>query len=113
MALIDDTPRIKAALSALPGLRTVTEGWPKAEAKRPCAMVSTASAIPARYYDGIRYATTLVYYIRLWTVSADEARSLAGDIDDAMTALGYRLENAYDAHDDIGRRKVLHYSQTF
>lgn len=103
MALPDDMEKLLGVLSTLEGVRTICEGWPKAEARLPAIAVERASVWPSGYCDDTRYRTRLSYYVRLFTVEAAERRRISGEIDAELEKLGYMLENAADAQHDTSR----------
>lgn len=114
MALADDTERIKETLRAVPGIAYVTEGWPKKEDKFPCVQVERAVILPADHRDDARYMTSLSYYVRLFTISAEERRQISSAIDDAMIGIGYALENGNDgSYNPNVRQCTLVYKQVF
>lgn len=110
MALPDDAARVKEALRAIPGIRSVTGGWPRADAVLPCVAVELAALVPAEHADNRRYAVSLTYDLRLFAPDIDQREALSSDIDDVMLALGYALELVYHENSQ-GRMSVMRYGR--
>lgn len=109
MALVDDTPRVKAALAAIPGIMKVTESWPKEGEKLPCIAVEIASVAPHTHAADRRYASELAYNLRLFAADVGQRRELSSAMDDVMLGLGYLMELVYHENSQ-GRMSVMRYS---
>lgn len=100
------------ALRAIPGVKSVVRGWPKAAEKLPCIAVNLAEESVRDYRDDARYLMEVEYYIRLFTAQAIQADALRDAIDDAMLGLGYRLTLAWDDDSDQIRLSLFRYRKT-
>ncbi len=109
MALIDDKPRILAALAAIPGLADALPAWPQDWARLPCITVSEASNRPADQRDDREYITKLEYYVRVFSARAEELARIADAADDVMLGLGYTRTMVYDDDNPDVRQKAMRY----
>ena len=113
MALIDDKPRILAALAAVWGVKKALPAWPKTWAELPCVVVTEAGNKPVDYRDDKIHVVELEYYVRVFTETAQERSTIASAVDDAMGALGYRRSFSWEEDGEGGRQKALRYKKLF
>lgn len=72
-------------------------------------MVSEASNRPAARYDGKERVTELTYYVRVFAERAAELAELSRAADDAMEALGYQRQMAFEDDGASPRQRVMRY----
>lgn len=113
MPLIDDKPRILAALRAIPGVIDALPVWPKDWAALPCIVVVKSGEAAADFRDDEEYLTDVEYYIRVFTNTETERAIISSAAHDAMQALGYRRTFAWEDDTAEARQMVLRYRQKF
>ena len=106
--MTDHTDQIKQALLHIAALGSVTRGHPDAQAALPCAEVRQLSARPLRRYDDGAYLTTYEYGISLYGQSDAALDTIAGDIEQALGALGMTcaLRCALPPDGDVKQRSL-------
>lgn len=109
--LHNDAPRIMAAMETVPGVASVTRGWPKKTAKLPCVLVTLASGVAEDYRDDVEYLTELAYDVRIFARTAEQSDAVASAADDQMKALGYTRGLYYEEYGEDMRMIVLRYSK--
>ena len=105
----NESPAIRARLSAIEGVKNVTRGWPKSFERLPCIAVTKASDTPMRFADDKEYVAELEYYVRIFTNRESEADRLAQEVETAMEELGYTRTFSYDDDDAEVRMAALRY----
>lgn len=105
----NEAKAICGRLAALPGVKSVTRGWPRQFDRLPCVAVSKAADTPVQFRDDREYAAELEYYIRIFTDRASEADTLAPLVDAAMEAMGYTRTFSYDDDNADVRMDALRY----
>lgn len=113
MALKNDAGRILGALKQVPGVASVTRGWPKQSAKLPCVLVGLAADVAEDYRDDEEYLTSLEYDVRIFSRTSDDSDAVSDGVDDAMRRLGYRRTLRYEDYGEDIRMVVLRYKQVF
>ncbi len=113
MALIDDKPRVLAALRAIPGVKAALPAWPKDWAQLPCVVAEEVGNAPADLRDNQAYLTVVEMCVRAFADTAAERASVASAADDAMLALGYWRALAREEDGADLRQTVLRYKQIF
>lgn len=106
--IYNEAERIRAALSEVDGIKTVTRGWPVTMQELPCVAVTKASQVPLRYADGAAHVSELEYYIRVFADTATEADA-AVEVDTAMEQMGYRMTFAGEMDDGDNCIRAMRY----
>ena len=104
MAIHNEAEAIKARLAGVPGVKSTTRGWPRADALLPCVAVTKAADNPVEFRDDREYAAELEYYIRVFAERASLVDEIAEGVDAAMEDMGYLRTFAYD--DDTGEVRI-------
>lgn len=112
MALLDDKPRVLAALEQIPGVTEALPAWPKDFARVPVIVVTEAGQEVADRRDDRRYLQQLEYYVRVFAKGTAQLTRIADAADDVMTELGYELTFAWEDDSAEVRQKVLRYRIT-
>lgn len=113
MALKNDAGRILGAIKQVPGVASVTRGWPKQGAKLPCVLVGLAADVAEDYRDDEEYLTSLEYDVRIFSRTSDDSDAVSDGVDDAMRGLGYRRTLRYEDYGEDIRMVVLRYKGLF
>lgn len=115
MALLDDKPRILAALGALPNVKAALPDWPESWQKLPCVVVTESANQAAEYRDDEEHITELEYYVRVFARSSADRAVTASAVDDTMRELGYRRTFAWEEENNGGgvRQKAMRYRKYF
>lgn len=109
VVIYNEAERIRAALSAVDGIKTVTRGWPVTMQELPCVAVTKASQAPLRYADGAAHVSELEYYIRVFADTAAEADAAAVGVDTAMEQMGYRMTFSGEMDDENSCIRAMRY----
>lgn len=105
----NEAEAIRARLSGISGVVSVTRGWPRGMERLPCIAVTKAADAPAASADDREHIAQLEYYVRIFAHRAQQADALSEAVDAAMEEMGYVRTFAYDGDDADVRMAALRY----
>jgi hypothetical protein len=103
---MNEANAIAEALALLPGVASVTRGWPKQSAVLPCIAVGLEEQSTADTRDNAVYLTRRVYSLRVFTQTMGACDALADSVIAEMETLGYTLERALEIGGEIAQLKM-------
>lgn len=111
MTQTNDIERVVAALSALSGVRRVTRGWPcqRSADTLPCIAVQKTGESGAGWRDDSEYLTKLEYTVRVFAALPEQADALSADAAQAMQALGYSRQFAWEETDGRVHQRLIRF----
>ena len=103
--MTDYKEEIKAALEDVPGLKSLSDSWPDTETELPAIVIDLASEKGADRRDDKRYMTELVYYVRIFADTSQEAQAIFVAVKPRMENLGY--ENVFKFDQNLAGAKQM------
>ena len=105
----NEAEMIRARLSAIAGVQSVTRGWPKRLAALPVIAIHKSADTPVDFRDSREHVAELEYTIRIFTDRAADADAIAVEVDAVMENLGYMRTFSYDDDAQDVRMDALRY----